>query len=172
MVWIRRRRGMPRQSSTVRLDRGIQCARQCYRRPLRSEPPGAASIRTPRCVLAKAACRHRGAALRCEPPRATFTNARIVIRVAANTADRDGYRHLPARSYGFYAVVDPMASVGGELAGCLVWDMPEPGLSAGDWSRCAVGLDTNLPDAAVQDPPAATAATVSMFAAYEKWMSA
>jgi hypothetical protein len=93
-------------------------------------------------------------------------------RRAANTADRDGYRHLPARSYGFYAVVDPMPSVGGELAGCLVWDMPEPGLSIGDWSRCVVGLDTNLPGAAVQDRPAAAAAAVSMFAAYEKWMSA
>jgi hypothetical protein len=118
-------------------------------------PRGRSALRTATCDIHERPHRHP-----------------VLSRVAANTADRDGYRHLPARSYGFYAVVDPMASVGGELAGCLVWDMPEPGLSAGDWSRCAVGLDTNLPDAAVQDPPAATAATVSMFAAYEKWMSA
>jgi len=93
-------------------------------------------------------------------------------RRAANTADRDGYRHLLSHTYAFYAVDEPMLGVGGELTGCLVWDLPEPGLSIGDWSRCAVGLDINLPDAAVQDRPAATATALSMFAAYEKWMSA
>ncbi|MBP2514592.1 hypothetical protein J3A66_002854 [Sphingomonas sp. PvP018] len=65
-----------------------------------------------------------------------------------------------------------MLGVGGGLTGCLVWGLPEVGLSAGDRSRCAVGLDTNLPDAAVQDLPAATATALSMFAAYEGWMPA
>ena len=92
-------------------------------------------------------------------------------RRAANTADRDQYQLL-GHTYGFHTVVGPVLSVGGGLTGCLVWDLPEPGLSAGDRSRCAVGLDTNLSDAAVQDRPAAKAAAVSMFAAYEKWMSA
>lgn len=90
-------------------------------------------------------------------------------RRAASTADRDEYRLLLGHTYGFHTVVDPMLGVGGGLTGCLVWGLPEPGLNAGD---CAVGLDTNLPDAAVQDRPAAKAAAVSMFAAYEKWMSA
>jgi len=96
----------------------------------------------------------------------------VLSRRAASTADRDESRLLLGHTYGFHTVVDPMLGVGGGLTGCLVWGLPEPGLSAGDWSRCAVGLDTNLPDAAVQDRPAATAAGVSMFAAYEKWMSA
>ena len=93
-------------------------------------------------------------------------------RRAASTTDRDEYRQILGHTYGFNTVVDPMLGVGGGLTGCLVWGLPEPGLSAGDWSRCAVGLDTNLPDAAVQDRPAATAAAVSMFAAYEEWMPA
>jgi len=96
----------------------------------------------------------------------------VLSRRAASSADRDEYRLLLGHTYGFHTVVDPMPSVGGELTGCLVWDLPEPQLSIGDWSRCAVGLDTNLPDAAVQDRPAATAAAVSMFAAYEEWMPA
>ncbi|WP_234387553.1 hypothetical protein [Sphingomonas sp. STIS6.2] len=94
----------------------------------------------------------------------------VLSRRAASTADRGESRLLLGHTYGFHTVVDPMLGVGGGLTGCLVWGLPEPGLSAGDWSRCAVGLDTNLPDAAVQDRLAAAA--VSMFAAYEKWMSA
>lgn len=96
----------------------------------------------------------------------------VLSRRAASTADRDEYRQLLGHTYGFHTVVDPMLGVGGGLTGCLVWDLPEPGVSAGDRSRCAVGLDTNLPDAAMQDPPAARAAAVSMFVAYEGWMSA
>ncbi len=118
-------------------------------------PRGRSALRTATCDIHER--RH------CHP---------ALSRLAASTADPDGYRHLPARSYGFYAVDEPMLGVGGGLTGCLVWDLPEAGLSAGDWSRCAVGLDTNLPDAAVQDRPAATAAAVSMFAAYEEWMPA
>ncbi|VXD07966.1 hypothetical protein SPHINGOT1_80277 [Sphingomonas sp. T1] len=96
----------------------------------------------------------------------------VLSRRAASTADRDEYRLLLGHTYGFHTVVDPMLGVGGGLTGCLVWNLPEPQLSIGGWSRCAVGLDTNLPDAAVQDRPAATAAAVSMFAAYEEWMPA
>ena len=96
----------------------------------------------------------------------------VLSRRAASTADRDEYRQLLGHTYGFHTVVDPMLGVGGGLTGCLVWDLPEPQLSIGGWSRCAVGLDTNLPDAAMQDPPAARAAAVSMFVAYEGWMSA
>lgn len=65
-----------------------------------------------------------------------------------------------------------MLGVGGGLTGCLVWDLPEPGLGIGDWSGCVVGPDTNLPGAAVQDRPAAAAPAVSMFVAYESWMPA
>ena len=91
-------------------------------------------------------------------------------RRAASTTDRDEYHQLFGHTYGFHSVDEPMPSVGGGLTGCLVRNLPEPGLSAGEWSGCVVGPDTNLPDAAVQDRLAAAA--VSMFAAYEKWMSA
>jgi len=93
-------------------------------------------------------------------------------RRAASTTDRDEYHQLFGHTYGLHTVVDPMPNVGGELTGCLVWDLSEPRLSAGNWSGCVVGLDTNLPDAAVQDRPAAAAAAVSMFVAYEGWMPA
>jgi len=73
----------------------------------------------------------------------------VLSRRAASTADRDESRLLLGHTYGFHTVVDPMLGVGGGLTGCLVWDLPEPQLSIGGWSRCAVGLDTNLPDAAV-----------------------
>jgi heme oxygenase len=51
-------------------------------------------------------------------------------RLAAGTVDRDEYRHLLARSYGFYAVVEPMLSLGGGLTDCLAGDLAELGLSA------------------------------------------
>jgi hypothetical protein len=96
----------------------------------------------------------------------------VLSRRAASTADRDEYRQLLGHTYRFHTVDEPMFGVGGGLTGCLGWGLLEPGLSIGDWSTSAVGLDTNLPDAAVQDRPAAAAAAVSMIAAYEKWMSA
>ena len=118
-------------------------------------PRGRSALRTATCDIHERRHRHP-----------------VLSRRAGSTADRDEYRLLFGHTCGFHTVDEPMLGVGGGLTGCLVWDLPEPGLSIGGWSRCAVGLDTNLPDAAVQDPPAATAAAFSMFAAYEKWMPA
>ena len=73
----------------------------------------------------------------------------VLSRRAASTTDRDEYRQILGHTYGFHSVDEPMPSVGGGLTGCLVRNLPEPQLSIGGWSRCAVGLDTNLPDAAV-----------------------
>ncbi len=153
-------------------------------------------------------------------------------RLAAGTVDRDEYRQLLARSYGFYAAVEPMLVLARVLTDCLAEDLAELGVSADkiaalprcapppighghaeligaryvllgaslggkvmaralasrasdaavlpvrfltgtsadDWSSFAADLDANLPDAAAQNR--AAAAAVSVFAAYEEWMSA
>lgn len=51
-------------------------------------------------------------------------------RLAAGTVDRDEYRRLLARSYGFYAVVEPMLGLASGLTDCLVRDLAEMDVSA------------------------------------------
>jgi heme oxygenase (biliverdin-IX-beta and delta-forming) len=50
--------------------------------------------------------------------------------LAAGTVDRDEYRCLLARSFGFYAVVEPMLGLAGRLTECLVQDLTELGVDA------------------------------------------
>jgi heme oxygenase (biliverdin-IX-beta and delta-forming) len=54
----------------------------------------------------------------------------VLSRLAAGTVDRDEYRCLLARSYGFYAVVEPMLGLAGRLTECLVQDLTELGVGA------------------------------------------
>ena len=51
-------------------------------------------------------------------------------RLAAGTVDRDEYLWLLARSYGFYAVVEPLLDPAGRLTECLVQDLTELSVSA------------------------------------------
>lgn len=51
-------------------------------------------------------------------------------RLAAGTVGLDEYRHLLARSYGFYATVEPMLGFAEGLTDCLVGDLAEMGISA------------------------------------------
>ena len=51
-------------------------------------------------------------------------------RLTTGTVDRDEYRCLLARSYGFYAVVEPMLGLAGRLTERLVQDLTELGVGA------------------------------------------
>lgn len=51
-------------------------------------------------------------------------------RLAAGTISGDEYRHLLARSYGFYAVVEPILGLPGRLTDLLALDLCELGLDA------------------------------------------
>lgn len=53
-----------------------------------------------------------------------------LARLAAGTISRDEYRHLLSRSYGFYAVVEPILGLSGGLTDCLVQDLDELGMTA------------------------------------------
>jgi heme oxygenase len=64
----------------------------------------------------------------------------VLARLAAGTISRDEYRHLLARSYGFYAVVEPILGLSGGLTDCLIQDLDELGMTAAavkNLPRCA-----------------------------------
>ena len=61
-------------------------------------------------------------------------------RLAAGTIGRDEYRHVLARSYGFYAMAEPVLGLGGRLTQCLRDDLTELGMTLAaidDLPRCA-----------------------------------
>lgn len=63
-----------------------------------------------------------------------------LARLAAGTIGRDEYRRVLARSYGFYAMVQPDVGHAGELTDCLAQDLAELGMTAAaisDLPRCA-----------------------------------
>ncbi len=63
-----------------------------------------------------------------------------LARLAAGTIARDEYRRLLARSYGFYAMVQPDVGHAGVLTDCLAQDLAELGMTAAaisDLPRCA-----------------------------------
>ncbi len=51
-------------------------------------------------------------------------------RLAAGTIEVDEYRHLLARSYGFYVVVGPILGLADHLTSLLVLDLSELGMDA------------------------------------------
>jgi heme oxygenase len=53
-----------------------------------------------------------------------------LARLAAGSIGRDEYCRFLARSYGFYAMVEPVAGLPGRLTGCLVRDLADLGLTA------------------------------------------
>ena len=53
-----------------------------------------------------------------------------LARLAAGTIGREEYCRLLARSYGFYAVVEPVAGLSGRLTACLVQDLNDLGMAA------------------------------------------
>ena len=53
-----------------------------------------------------------------------------LARLAAGTIGRDEYCRLLARSYGFYAVAEPVAGLTGRLTECLVRDLADLGITA------------------------------------------
>ncbi len=53
-----------------------------------------------------------------------------LARLAAGTIGRDEYCRLLARSYGFYAVAEPVAGLPGRLTDCLVRDLADLGRNA------------------------------------------
>ena len=62
-----------------------------------------------------------------------------LARLAAGTIGRDEYCRLLGRSFGFYAVVEPVAGLSGRLTDCLVRDLADLGLTAAEVSglpRC------------------------------------
>lgn len=63
-----------------------------------------------------------------------------LARLAAGTIGRNEYCRLLARSYGFYAVVEPLAGLPGKFTECLVRDLIDLGMAAAAVSalpRCA-----------------------------------
>ena len=61
-------------------------------------------------------------------------------RLAAGTIERDEYRRLLARSYGFYAMIEPVLGLVGNLTECLVDDLTTLGMTPAainDLPRCA-----------------------------------
>ena len=61
-------------------------------------------------------------------------------RLAAGTIARDEYRHVLARSYGFYATVEPVIGLASTLTACLFGDLMELGMTPAaidDLPRCA-----------------------------------
>lgn len=63
-----------------------------------------------------------------------------LARLAAGTIERNEYCRLLARSYGFYAVVEPLAGLPGRFTGYLVLDLIDLGMAAAAVSalpRCA-----------------------------------
>lgn len=63
-----------------------------------------------------------------------------LARLAAGTIGRNEYCRLLARSYGFYAVVEPFVGLPGKFTECLIRDLIELGMAAAAVSalpRCA-----------------------------------
>lgn len=63
-----------------------------------------------------------------------------LARLAAGTIGRSEYCRLLARSYGFYAVVEPLADLPGKFTECLAQDLTDLGMAAAAVSalpRCA-----------------------------------
>lgn len=63
-----------------------------------------------------------------------------LARLAAGTIGRDEYCRVLARSYGFYAMAEPVLGLGGSLTQCLRDDLAELGMTRsaiGDLPRCA-----------------------------------
>lgn len=61
-------------------------------------------------------------------------------RLAAGTIGRDEYRRVLARSYGFYAMAEPVLGLGGSLNQCLKDDLVELGMThamVAQLPRCA-----------------------------------
>ena len=61
-------------------------------------------------------------------------------RLAAGTIGRDAYRHLLARSYGFYAMIEPVLGLAGNSTECLFDDLTTLGMTPAaidDLPRCA-----------------------------------
>ena len=50
-------------------------------------------------------------------------------RLAAGTIGCDEYRRVLARSYGFYAMVEPVLGLSGKLTDCIVQDLVEMGMT-------------------------------------------
>lgn len=62
-------------------------------------------------------------------------------RLAAGTIEVDEYRYVLARSYGFYAVVEPILGLAGHLTSLLVLDLADLGMDAAAVAalpRCAL----------------------------------
>lgn len=53
-----------------------------------------------------------------------------LARLAAGVIGRDEYTRLLARSYGFYAMAEPLVGLSGKQSDCLVQDLADLGLTA------------------------------------------
>ena len=51
-----------------------------------------------------------------------------LARLAAGTIGCDEYRRVLARSYGFYAMAEPVLGLSGKLTDCIVQDLVELGM--------------------------------------------
>ena len=64
-----------------------------------------------------------------------------LARLAAGTIERDEYRRVLARSYGFYAVAEPALGFSGQLSACLRDDLADLGVTPAEFAklpRCAL----------------------------------
>lgn len=52
-----------------------------------------------------------------------------LARLAAGTIGCDEYRRVLARSYGFYAMAEPVLGLSGKLTDCIVQDLVELGMT-------------------------------------------